>query len=231
MPCMVTPDGPDVDKPARALQGHLSAGFDDHFHPRLQMNLLAGVHGELRADLLVAGAANAQRPIPINLLAVFPFDRGMHVSADNLGLVALYVQLPVVSDRFLAVVQDDRVHVLLGMRDDNSLPLVSSMENSLYPPPPLVLLDLIPLMFCKPGRPHGGICSALYTRPGDDGPVRDRLPENRQLPPGRCAGSRSAPQFFPAQGCETRIQHELFSSFLPTRSQWNWTLTRPYLSV
>ena len=35
----------------------------------------------------------------------------------------------------------------------------------------------------------------------------------------------------PPTGCATRIQHELFSSFLPCRSQWNWTFTRPYLSV
>ena len=35
----------------------------------------------------------------------------------------------------------------------------------------------------------------------------------------------------PAQGCETRTQHELFSSLLPSRSQWNCTFTRPYLSV
>ncbi len=39
------------------------------------------------------------------------------------------------------------------------------------------------------------------------------------------------PKFLPAQGCDTRTQHELFSSFLPRRSQWNCTFTRPYLSV
>ena len=44
-------------------------------------------------------------------------------------------------------------------------------------------------------------------------------------------GIEIPPQLFPAQGCETRIQHELFSFFLPSRSQWNWTFTRPYLSV
>src|SRR5580658_178866 len=40
-----------------------------------------------------------------------------------------------------------------------------------------------------------------------------------------------APQLVPAQTCATRTQHELFSSFPPSRSQWNCTLTRPYLSV
>src|ERR1700743_1271410 len=39
------------------------------------------------------------------------------------------------------------------------------------------------------------------------------------------------PKFLPAHGCDTRTQHELFSFFLPRRSQWNCTLTRPYLSV
>ena len=29
----------------------------------------------------------------------------------------------------------------------------------------------------------------------------------------------------------TRTQQELSASFLPCRSQWNWTFTRPYLSV
>ena len=42
---------------------------------------------------------------------------------------------------------------------------------------------------------------------------------------------RSTPQFLPAHGCDTRTQQELFSSFLPSRSQWNCTFTRPYLSV
>ncbi len=44
-------------------------------------------------------------------------------------------------------------------------------------------------------------------------------------------GRKLAPHFFPAQGCATRIQHELLSSPSPRRSQWNWTLMRPYSSV
>ena len=53
----------------------------------------------------------------------------------------------------------------------NSFPLVSSMENSLYPPPPLVLLDLIPLMFCKPGRrPRGHLFGVVHPA-RDDGAV------------------------------------------------------------
>ena len=64
VPCMVTPDRPDVDKTAGALQGHLSACFDDHFHPRLQVNLLTGVHGVVGADLLVAGAPHVSDQAP-----------------------------------------------------------------------------------------------------------------------------------------------------------------------
>ncbi len=44
-------------------------------------------------------------------------------------------------------------------------------------------------------------------------------------------GVDTAPQPLPAHGCDTRIQQELFSSFLPRRSQWNCTFTRPNLSV
>ena len=39
------------------------------------------------------------------------------------------------------------------------------------------------------------------------------------------------PKPVPAQAWLTRTQHELFSSRLPSRSQWNCTFTRPYLSV
>ena len=39
------------------------------------------------------------------------------------------------------------------------------------------------------------------------------------------------PQFVPAQGVATRIQHELSALFWPCRSQGNWTLIREYLSV
>ena len=38
------------------------------------------------------------------------------------------------------------------------------------------------------------------------------------------------PYWPPAKPWLTRIQQEDLSSNLPSRSQWNWTLTRPYLS-
>ena len=46
-------------------------------------------------------------------------------------------------------------------------------------------------------------------------------------------GMAMPPHAFPAHGCDTRTQHELFSSFFfsPSRSQWNSTFTRLYLSV
>src|ERR1700686_3920953 len=44
-------------------------------------------------------------------------------------------------------------------------------------------------------------------------------------------GMNMAPQLLLAQDCAQRTQHELFSSFCPSRSQWNCTFTRPYLSV
>ncbi len=39
------------------------------------------------------------------------------------------------------------------------------------------------------------------------------------------------PHWVPAHGVATRIQHELSALFWPWRSQGNWTLIRPYLSV
>src|SRR5689334_5637816 len=47
-------------------------------------------------------------------------------------------------------------------------------------------------------------------------------------------GMWMAPKFLPAQGCDTRTQQLLLSLrlfFLASRSQWNCTFTRPYLSV
>ena len=44
-------------------------------------------------------------------------------------------------------------------------------------------------------------------------------------------GMNIAPHAVPAQTCDTRIQHELFSSLVPTRSHGNCTLMRPYWSV
>ena len=38
------------------------------------------------------------------------------------------------------------------------------------------------------------------------------------------------PHCVPAHPCDTRIQHELSASCFPSRSQWNCTFTRPYLS-
>src|SRR5262245_11213784 len=43
-------------------------------------------------------------------------------------------------------------------------------------------------------------------------------------------GMNIAPHFLPADTCMQRIQHDDFSSHLPSRSQKNCTLMRPYLS-
>jgi len=51
------------------------------------------------------------------------------------------------------------------------------------------------------------------------------------LIPEPMRGRKMLPKLLPAQLCATRTKHELFSSFLPWRSQWNCTFTRPYLSV
>ena len=76
----------------------------------------------------------------------------------------------------------------------------------------------------------GRLVVGVVDAAGDDRPVGvafqeiddDFLADARQLD--------SAPGVA-GPGGATRIQQELFSSFLPKRSQWNWTLTRPYSSV
>src|SRR5262245_66538935 len=94
-----------------------------------------------------------------------------------------------------------------------SLPLVSSIDISLYPPPPLVLLDFKPLTTPPAGRPYGGICSALYTRPvmmGWSGsPSRKSTITSWPM-----RGIDTAPQPLPAHGWDTRIQQLEFSSLL-----------------
>src|SRR5581483_12216934 len=44
-------------------------------------------------------------------------------------------------------------------------------------------------------------------------------------------GQNEAPHRLPAETWATRTQQELVASDLPSRSQWNWTFTRPNLSV
>src|SRR5258707_8125368 len=44
-------------------------------------------------------------------------------------------------------------------------------------------------------------------------------------------GRKKAPKLLLAHACATRTQQELSRFFFPSRSQKNWTLTRPYLSV
>ncbi|VVP57383.1 hypothetical protein PS896_05808 [Pseudomonas fluorescens] len=43
-------------------------------------------------------------------------------------------------------------------------------------------------------------------------------------------GMAMPPYWAPAQALETRSQQLVLSSAWPSRSQWNWTLTRPYSS-
>src|SRR6058998_2985906 len=44
------------------------------------------------------------------------------------------------------------------------------------------------------------------------------------------SGIQNIPCPEPDNGCAKRIQHDESSSFFPSRSQWNCTFTRPYLS-
>lgn len=44
-------------------------------------------------------------------------------------------------------------------------------------------------------------------------------------------GTNCMPKPLPLQGSTTRTQQEEVSSFLPSRSQGNWILIRPYWSV
>src|SRR5580698_6255388 len=114
-------------------------------------------------------------------------------------------------------------------RKISSLPILSSNRSSLKlaVPPPFELRLKNPLCVELSGSVYGTPCCSLYTRPTTKGlsgsPSRKSTTTSCPI-----RGIQIAPQFFPAQGCDTRIQHELFSSFVPSRSQKNWTFTRPY---
>src|SRR5262249_27735074 len=111
-----------------------------------------------------------------------------------------------------------------------SLPAESSSRMAFAPPPPGELLENRPDWVLAPGRPHGGIWSALYTLPTTIGwsasPSRKLTITSWPI-----RGMLIPPNPLPAESGPTPIQHDLSASNFPCRSQWNWTLIRPYLSV
>ena len=113
------------------------------------------------------------------------------------------------------------------------MPFLSSKRIALALPyaPPLLERDRMPALRRVgrqvPRRHLLGVVDAA----GDERLVRVAFEEVDDHLLADARDVRSTPQFLPAHGCDTRTQHELFSFFLPSRSQWNCTFTRPYLSV
>jgi site-specific DNA recombinase len=71
------------------------------------------------------------------------------------------------------------------------------------------------------------------SRRGGAGPYGGPRPSEGSVGAGSSQGSVGAgsPHDAPAHGCIVRIQHELRSSYLPSRSHWNWTLICPFSST
>src|ERR1035441_2066058 len=113
----------------------------------------------------------------------------------------------------------------------SSLPILSSNDSmlKLSAPPFGLLRDLTPLIVLLAGSVQGGIRSALYTLPTTIG--RLTSPSRKStITSWPIRGMWTAPHCWPAQNVATRTQQELLTLSVPTRSQWNWTFTRPYLS-
>src|SRR3954470_2745083 len=95
-----------------------------------------------------------------------------------------------------------------------SSPFLSSKRSMLNPPPPLLELVLKTERVFLVGISSGILLSPLYRQPvttGQSGSPSRKLtitsmPMRGMIPP---------PNLLPAHDCATRIQHELFSFFLP----------------
>ncbi|MNE55173.1 hypothetical protein D3C80_1499970 [compost metagenome] len=101
------------------------------------------------------------------------------------------------------------------------------LELSLWPSLERVIK---PIMVAPAGSVHGGIQASLYTRPVTIG--RSGSPLIKSITTSSpTRGICTPPKPWPAQALDTRTQQELLSSPFARRSQWNFTFTRPYLSV
>src|SRR5688500_3432099 len=111
-----------------------------------------------------------------------------------------------------------------------SLPFLSSKRSSLNPPPPFVEFVLMYERVLWSGSLYAGIVLGLGTHPTMIG--RSGSPSRKSTMSSMpFRGRNEVPHSFPVHIVATRTQQELLESYLPSRSQWNCTFTRPYLSV
>ena len=83
----------------------------------------------------------------------------------------------------------------------------------------------MPLWVALAGSAKGGGCVLLYSDPSTIG-LSGSPPSNTTTTSMLTRGMNCVPHPAPLQGCITRIQHELLSSYFPSRSQWNCTRIR-----
>src|SRR3546814_5092399 len=130
----------------------------------------------------------------------------------------------------VSLLRTTRLKSFWAWKKTSSASFLSSKRSSLNPLPPLLELLLIVDWVALAGRAAGGLLSPLYTRPVMIG--RSGSPSrNSTITSCPIRGMNIPPQDLPAHTWATRTQQELFSLFVPSRSQWNWSFTPPCSSV
>src|SRR5690554_62868 len=110
--------GVDLYKAATSFQGDLSAGFDDDFLARLDMQLGAGIAEPGGAGFQVQGAGDVEAVVFAGLFALFTVHGVVAVAFGMAEAVVLHRQMAVVLDDFRAVVFRQQVQVFLGVDVD-----------------------------------------------------------------------------------------------------------------
>src|SRR3546814_235884 len=117
----------------------------------------------------------------------------------------------------VSLLRTTRLKSFWAWKKTSSASFLSSKRSSLNPLPPLLELLLIVDWVALAGRAAGGLLSPLYTRPvmiGRSG----SLSRNSTITSCPIRGMNIPPQDLPAQTWATRTQQELFSLFVPSRS-------------
>src|SRR5690554_19203 len=110
--------GIDLYKAATSFQGDLSAGFDDDFLARLDMQLGARITEPGGAGFEVQGAGDVEAVVFAGLFALLAVHRVMAVALGVAEAVVFHRQVAVVLDDFGTVVFRQQVQVFLGVNVD-----------------------------------------------------------------------------------------------------------------
>ena len=93
-----------LDEAATGLEGDVSTCFDDNFHTRLVVNLLASLNELGAANLFMAAGVNDQMVITIDLGVTLATYRQVIIAVDFADAVMVHAEKTVVADRFGAIV-------------------------------------------------------------------------------------------------------------------------------